>query len=157
MEARFFADYAVEGGRPISLSKELRNPVILITTRDGGAGVPPRDHPLRPGESFRFGGGTVTFQELRYAVKFFVRRERGVGLVYGGFVLACAALVARLFFYRREYALQETQEPGGARIEVGGRSEFYQALFEEEFDRMVAKLVAGGVGTLAPPDGGDGR
>ena len=138
MEARFFPDYSEEGGGPAGRSKEFRNPVLLIKAALVGGANPPAVLKLKPGESAGLGRNSLTFEELRYAVKFFVRRERGVWLVYTGFFLACTALAVRLYLYRREYAVAED---GGA-VQIGGRAEYYPALFGEEFDRMVGALDA---------------
>lgn len=138
MEGAFFTHFSEEEGRPVNLSKEFKDPVILLNVIPG-AGQVSSQKALRPGESFRGPWGTVTFREYRRAVKFFVRRERGVSLLYAGFLLACLALVYRLTFYRRELSFRLEGEGEGARLEVGGRAEYYQSLFEEEFDRVLAR------------------
>jgi len=93
---------------------------------------------LRPGEAARLGGYTVAFQEQRYWVRFLVRKESGIPLIWTGLALACAALCVRLGLYRREYLVAHDVAAGT--LAVAGRAEYYRALFEDEFEATVARL-----------------
>jgi ResB-like family protein len=135
-EADYFPDHVTDGGADASRSEEFRNPLLRLTVRSPEG--PLGQVRLRPGETARIGGVSLAFQAQRYWVRFLVRKESGVPLVWAGLALACAALCVRLGLYRREYLVVHDAAAGA--LGVAGRAEYYRALFEDEFEATVARL-----------------
>ena len=119
-----------EGNR----DKEIVNPAFTIAVyRDNellATGV------VRPGESISFDGRRLTFSELSYWVHFYVGAERGLMIVYAGFLLMTGALVMRLWFFRRE--IRAVAE--GETLHVAGRGEYFPTLFDDEFNKTLSVL-----------------
>mgnify|MGYP001764964667 CR=1 FL=1 len=67
--------------------------------------------------------------------------ERGGGLLVGGFLLLCAGIVWRMFWYRRDVVLLYE----GDRVRLGGRADFNPGRFREEL-RQLGELLAAGPG-----------
>jgi cytochrome c biogenesis protein ResB len=88
---------------------------------------------IRRGETATLNGQSVSFKDVPYWVEFLVVKERGVYLIYSGFVIGIAALTIRFSFPRRE--VKGIMYSGS--IYVKGRSEFYQLQFSEDLRRIV--------------------
>jgi len=78
--------------------------------------------------------------EFRYWVRLFIRRRRGLWIVFAGFALATASLLVRLLLYQRRYAARLDPESDGAVLNLAGNSEYYPALFREELERVATSL-----------------
>lgn len=95
-----------------------------------------REGVIKIGESIDFGDHRLVFQDLTYWAKFYVVKEYGLGIIYIGFTLMVLALIIRFLFFRRD--IKGIIENGS--LHIGGRGEFYPAVFEDEFKRLVDKL-----------------
>jgi cytochrome c biogenesis protein ResB len=136
--AELFPDHAVDGDGEGTRSQEMRNPVLRLTVEArSGRKVTAA---LRPGEAMALGPYRLAFVDWRYWVRLYVRSERGLWAVWLGFGLALAALVWRLFLYRREYVVAPADD--GRTMVVAGRAEFYRALFADELARVAGELEA---------------
>lgn len=133
---RFFPDHELAGGVDRTRSEEFRNPVLTFTAGQGEAGVVYR-LPYLSGARFQLDGMTYELPRVAYWVRFTVVSEKGVPLVYGGFLLACVGLFLRLVMYRRELAGSMTRDTeGNSVLQLAFRSEFYRSLAEEEFEAL---------------------
>lgn len=125
---------------------EIVNPAFKVTALKKGEEL--GFAVLRPGERMEFDGGhTLRFEDLTYWVKFYIVKEHGLGIVYAGFVLMCAALTVRFGFYRRE--LRGFVQ--GGTLHLSGRAEFFPALFSDEFERIVKAISNSD--SMVPPSG----
>jgi cytochrome c biogenesis protein ResB len=143
---RFFPDHEIVGGEDTTRSEEFRNPVLLIMAQEGGSRTVHRI-PCQPGARLQIGGMTYEFAKFSYWVRFTVVSEKGVPLVYAGFLMACLGLFWRLVLYKRELAgtVQATGD-GTSELRLAFRSEYYRSLGEEEFEELQRALNA-----LSPP------
>ncbi len=117
--------------------REIVNPAFSIAVYRRNA--PIASGIIRPGESLSFEGVSLSFADLGYWVHFYAGFERGLMIVYAGFVLMTVALVMRLFFYRREIrAVAEWGE-----LHVAGHGEYFPTLFDDELDKILGKLQTG--------------
>lgn len=132
--ARFFADHELVGGEDRSRSEELRNPVLLLRIK--GQDATTHRIPCMAGTSLRLDNLSLHFPQFSYWVRFSVVSEKGLFLVYSGFLVACIALFWRLVLYRRELAGSVETGADGPILHLAFRSEFYRALAEEEVEQL---------------------
>lgn len=137
-QAEFFPDYTVDGDVEGTRSQRMRDPVLRLTVSAlSGRKIAAS---LRPGDSMAVGPYRLTFVDWRWWVRLYVRSERGLGVIWTGFALACAAAVARLLYYRREVLAEWA--PGGRTLRIYGRAEYYRVLFHDELEAVVSALRA---------------
>lgn len=146
--ARFYPDHEMAGEEDRSRSEEFRNPVLLIMAKRGESRTLHRI-PCRPGALLKLDGMTYEFSQFSYWIRFTVVSEKGVPLVYAGFLMVCVGLFWRLAMYRREMAgAVHTGDDGAITLHLAFRSEFYRSLGEEEFEllqqRITSQLADGG-------------
>jgi cytochrome c biogenesis protein ResB len=128
---RFYPDFYEKDGLYGTLSEEMKNPVFEFTITDKGV---LKNHLIRTGEKLRVDNNFLLIPEFRYWVQFIVVRERGLSIVYAGFLIITIALIMRLVFYRRE--IRGIIDESSQLLRLGGRAEFYKNLFEEEFKKV---------------------
>jgi len=126
-------------GQAKSRSQEFNNPVLALQVEKDGKQI--AEGTLSKGSSLSFAGYTLEMREMPFWVRFYVRRDGGLWLIYTGFAIASIAVIWRLIFYRREIVGAVREEEGACRLEVAARSEYYKKLAEDEFDKLFAKLV----------------
>lgn len=137
---RFFPDHQLVNGEDTTRSEEFRNPVLAVLTVDGDRRTINRI-PYATGARIPLGKADLVLAQQSFWVRFTVVSEHGVFLVYTGFLLACAGLLWRLGFYRRELAGSLVLgEDGTTVMQLAFRSEFYRALGEEEFTSLQEQL-----------------
>jgi cytochrome c biogenesis protein ResB len=131
----FFPDLVIIDGVPATRSQEMTNPAFVFQHADDIS------DPVGIGEEVVLDGLRLTPQELKYWVRFYVRKESGLAVVWSGFALAAIALVWRLLLYRREYwGAISVAADGGRLLVLRGRAEFYRELFSEEQDELAEEL-----------------
>jgi hypothetical protein len=136
--AELFPDYVRDGETEATRSREMRDPVLRLTvTHPSGRS---KTQSLRPGEEMTFGPYRIEFADWRYWVRLYVRAERGLPLVWAGFLVAACALGWRFLRYRREFVAEAATGPGGPMLRVAGRAEFYRALFADEAAALLRDL-----------------
>lgn len=135
---RFFADYIENDGVPSTRSEEFKNPVFRIAENQNGVMTP--EITLRPGAAAMLPAGRIEMPEMRFWVRFTVIRERGLAVVYAGFLLAVVALFVRLVMYRREIVGAVRQTDDGCVVDIAGRCDFYRALADEDFERLLQRI-----------------
>jgi hypothetical protein len=140
--ARFFSDYALEDGKPVTRSSEFKNPTFIISVARQGVTIAESAVP-RNG-AMEFAGYRLEMREMPLWVRFSVLKEHGIGIVYSGFALASLAVVWRLLFYRRELVGAVREEQGGCRLYIAARAEFYKSLSDDEFAPLFEQLAAPG-------------
>ena len=137
--ADFFPDYELKDNAHTSKSMEFGNPVFVITVAKDGrkfaeAAVP------RNG-AMDFAGYRLEMRDMPFWVRFYVIKQRGLAILYAGFALATIGVIWRLIFYRRE-VIGAVRDVNGVRcLVVGGRSEYYKSLAEDEFDKLFERVV----------------
>lgn len=135
----FFPDYVVREGREESRSEEVRNPAFRFHIQKGKKFIARAT--ARPGQTVAFGAYRLVCPEMRYWVRLYVVKERGLGILYAGFGIATAALVWRLLFYRREVIGAVGTENGKPVLQLAGRAEFYTSLFSDEFQVLKNSIL----------------
>lgn len=138
--ALFYPDHFMEKGVDGTRSAEFRNPAFHLKIEKNG--VPVAEKSIGLNQSVEFDGYRLSFANLSYWVSFFVVKEHGLGVIYTGFAVATIALIWRLLFFRREIVGSVREEQGKCRLQLAGRSEFYKALSEEEFEETVARIAS---------------
>jgi hypothetical protein len=137
--AQFFPDYYTEKGISGTRTQEFKNPTFsIVVEREGkkiGEGIVPKNGTLE------FAGYKLEMREMPFWVRFYVIKERGVSILYTGFVIACCAVIWRLLFYRREIVGAVRDEAGKRRLVVAAKSEFYKSLAEDEFAKLFGGIV----------------
>ena len=134
----FFPDYVVRDGSEGTRSEIMRNPAFRFHIEKDRTFIARRTVLL--GRSVEFGKYRLRFPEMRYWVRFYVVKERGLGILYAGFGIATAALIWRLLFYRREIIGFVQPRERTAVLRIAGRAEFYKALFQDELERIARTL-----------------
>jgi len=138
---RFYPDHELTNGEDATRSAEFRNPVLLIMAQRGESRTIHR-LPCRPGAVLQLDDLTFAFPQFSYWVRFAVVSEKGVPLVYAGFLMACVGLFWRLALYRRELAGElRTAADGSHTLHLAFRSEYYRSLAEEEFELLQRRIV----------------
>lgn len=137
--AWYYPDHAVVDGRDTTRSEEFKNPAFhLEVSRDGRRVA---EGTVHPGEAVPVDGIVIGFKEQSFWVRFLVTKEYGQEAIYAGFLLALAALIWRLVYYRRELSGEVQESDGKRTLQLSARGDFYQALARDEFDRTVQRLV----------------
>lgn len=114
--------------------KEVITPAFKIDVLKDGKLL--KTKTIKKGESIEFDDYSLIFEGLTYWAKFYVVKEYGLYIIYTGFTLMVLALIIRFLFPRRDIkGLIENN-----RLHIGGRGEFYPAIFEDEFRKLVAIL-----------------
>lgn len=142
VKVELFPDFYREEGVPMTRSKYPLNPVIFVEISKWdkvvGRGF------IKVGESVDFDEYQLEFPELSHWVRLAVDRDRGVGVIAFGFFMVCIGLALR-FVLNDEYLwITLKSQPDGDRLEVGGRSGYFPALFREK-----VKKLAPGIFTMA--------
>ncbi|MBK5273627.1 MAG: cytochrome c biogenesis protein ResB [Desulfuromonadales bacterium] len=136
---RFYPDYALVDGKPVTRSMEFNNQVFVISVeRDGkkiAEGTVPKNGTMT------FEGYRLEMQEMPFWVRFYVNKQRGLSIVYTGFALATIGVIWRLLFFRREIIGSIREKEGQLCLVVAGRSEYYKSLAEDEFVKLFSGIV----------------
>lgn len=143
---RFYPDHFVKDGQDASRSENLNNPVVRIRIKSGEKTV--RDGLLRPGHPMTFDSLTLSFEDVRYWVKFRLIREYGNVPLFIGYLFGALGLIMRLVFYQKTLHIAVEQQGAGARIWIDGWSEYYQHSFGEDMTNMMEFLRAALEGTF---------
>jgi len=139
LTVRFFPDYVIKDGIEGTRSEEFKDPVFSIHVQQNKHFVARRT--IRPGDTaIALNGYRLSLPEMRYWVRFLVVKEQGEGIVYAGFALAVIALIWRLVFYRRELIGNVVEDNGRRVLHLKGQAEFFQALFEDEFEKLKQRV-----------------
>jgi hypothetical protein len=138
--ATFYPDYVLEQGKRATRSMEFNNPVFFIVAeRDGkkiGEGLIPQNGFME------FSGYRLEMRDMPFWVRFYVVKQRGLSILYAGFILATVGVIWRLLFFRREIVGSVREENGARCLIVAGRSEYYKSLAEDEFDRLFGDICS---------------
>lgn len=138
--AVFYSDYFIRDGVEGSRTDDFNNPAFHLIVEKNDRKI--AEQTVRLHESIEFDGYSMSFSEMPFFTKFYVVKESGLGIVYAGFAVITVALIWRLIFYRREMIGAVRLKNGKPLLVLAGRSEFYKALSEEEFEKVVAGLSA---------------
>jgi cytochrome c biogenesis protein ResB len=137
--ARFYPDYAMENGKPVTRSMEFNNQVFVIDVlKDGkkiAEGIVPKNGYME------FHGYRLEMRDMLFWVRFYISKQRGLSIVYAGFILATVGVIWRLLFYRREIVGAVREQDGVPCLMVAGRSEYYKSLAEDEFARVFEEIA----------------
>jgi len=137
---RFYPDFAEDKGEYISRSKALNNPVMHVIVKKGEQKV--REGLLSIRQSMAFDGLSISFEDVRYWVEFYVVREYGSYTLSAGFLIGVVGLIMRLLFYQKSLRIFVEEQTGGARVYIDGKSEYYPYSFRDELDVVAEELRA---------------
>jgi hypothetical protein len=145
LHLRFYPDHALEDGRDTTLSHELQNPRFRARVVWQGAQV--HDGLLAPGERIDLGGGREFFflPEIRRYALLDVIEERGQAPVFACLITMILGLLLRYGRIRKEVVVQI----GDDALQLHGRGELFEHLFEEELEQLATELAHEGSGTSA--------
>ena len=113
---------------------EVINPAFKILIFKDGLFV--KEQTIKKGAYIEFEGYSLIFEDLNYWATFYVGKEHGLNILYTGFTFMVLALIIRFLFYRRDIKGVIERD----RIHIGGKGEFYPALFGDEFRKMMDDL-----------------
>lgn len=132
--AQFFPEFYKEGTAPKTRSKEPKNPVFFVEIARGkdilGSGF------LHMNQEVSFAGYTLKFDDIRMWVMFDVSRDLGVPVVTFGFILIVAGLIIRFILGEKHIWIYFRE----GMLEIGGRSRYFPALFEEEMRGVAGEI-----------------
>jgi hypothetical protein len=137
--ADFFTDYEFKDGAHTSKSMEFANPVFVITVAKDGRKFAEATVPKNG--SMDFAGYRLEMRDMPFWGRFYVVKQRGLSILYAGFVLATIGVIWRLIFYRREVVGAVREVDGQLCLVVAGRSEYYKSLAEDEFTKMFNNIL----------------
>lgn len=137
--AWYYPDHVLVDGKDATRTEEFKNPAFhLEVSREGKVVASGTVH---PGEAVLLDNGLrLGFKEQNFWVRFLVTKEYGREFIYAGFLVALAALVWRLVYYRREITGIVRESDGKCVLELNARGDFYQALAKDEFNRTIARF-----------------
>jgi hypothetical protein len=133
---RLLPDYDAKRGRNAPGSHELRDPRFRLRLESNGELMyegllaPDERVQLRPGREFFF------LPEIRRYVLLDITEEKGHQAIFLGLGLMIAGLFLRYGRLRKEILVQL----GGPSMQIFGRSEILEHLFEEELERLADEL-----------------
>lgn len=110
--------------------KEVVNPAFDMAVLKDGKLLNKKT--IKIGEAIDFNGHRLAFSGLTYWVRFYVVKEYGIWVIYAGFTLMLFALTIRFLFFRRDIS----GIVHGDSLYVGGKGDFFPALFDDEFRRI---------------------
>lgn len=136
----FFPDFFREGDRIGNRSAEIKNPVIMIRFLDSG-----REHAkdlIKLGEEKQVGDNFVSFKEVRPWGGFIIVRDRGVGVLWVGFIIGVFGLLLRFLSNEKlfEFAFERLDD-NNTRIYIKGYSRYYPAFLEREVNMIAEELL----------------
>lgn len=134
----FYPDYVIENGKPVTRSMEFKNPVFAIAVGRDGKQI--AEGTIAKNGAFVFDGYRLEMRELPFWVRFSVIKERGVFIIYFGFLIASIAVIWRFLFFKRELVATIRKNDDGLCLVVAAKSEFYTSLAEEEFDKLFNQI-----------------
>ena len=136
---RFYPDYVLEKGVATTRTQEFKNPTFFIVVEHNGEKI--GEGTITNNGVLEFNGHRLELQEMPFWVRFYVIKERGVSILYTGFIIACCAVIWRLLFFRREIVGAVREENGVRHLVVAAKSEFYKNLAEDEFTKLFDDIV----------------
>jgi hypothetical protein len=137
--ADFFTDYEFKDGAHTSKSMEFANPVFVITVEKDGRKFAEATVPKNG--SMDFAGYRLEMHDMPFWARFYVVKQRGLSVLYAGFIVATIGVIWRLIFYRREVVGAVRDVDGQLCLVVAGRSEYYKSLAEDEFSKMFNNIL----------------
>jgi len=126
----------ISGTEEVFRQREIINPAFHVAVTKDGSVL--SEKTIRKNEPFVFNNHILAFEDLNYWVRFYVGRERGLSLIYTGFILITVALAVRFIFYRRDIEVFVANST----IYLSGKAEFYPDLFRDEFNTIIDKIKA---------------
>lgn len=135
----FYPDFVLEEGKRATRSMEFNNPVFFIVAERKGKKI--GEGLVAKNGFLEFSGYRLEMRDMTFWVRFYVIKQRGISILYAGFLLASIGVIWRLLFYRRELVGTVREQDGTLCLIVAGRSEYYKSLAEDEFDKMFAELA----------------
>ncbi|MBI5103364.1 MAG: cytochrome c biogenesis protein ResB [Nitrospirae bacterium] len=138
VHVKFFPDFAEQGGKAITRSLEIRNPVFLL--RVERAGEKRFEGYMRLNEPVFIDGVEMYCKDIRYWVDFLIVREYGNTLLFAGFLLGATGLIMRLIFYQKTVSVNMEYDTGVCTLFIAGKGEYYTGIFQEELDKICLAL-----------------
>ncbi len=137
--ADFFSDYELKDGAHTSKTMEFANPVFVITAERNGRKF--AEASLPKNGAMTFDGYRLELRDMPFWVRFYVVKQRGLSILYTGFLLASIGVIWRLIFFKREIIGAVREKNGERCLVIAGRSEYYKSLAEDEFNTLLEGIV----------------
>lgn len=123
-----------------------KEPVFNITVKNKGRllyqGI------IRQGQTVKFKGYQLTFNDVRHWAYLQVSRDKGLAVIFWAFVISSLGLAVRFISHDRQISVRikpvNTKE---VEVFISGRSRYFPVLFREELEkigRATAKVIQGG-------------
>lgn len=157
IDVELLPDAVYRNGAYVSRSGTLKSPVLHAIMHEHGKLVLDRFIPATRNVSA--GGYTVFFGGVRRWSQLDISDAPGVPVLVAGSLLGLLGLALRLLYVRRRIVvvLRQPDRAQAVKVDVGGSSEKFQRLFEEELGALRAALAApepGGTPILPSAAGG---
>jgi len=137
----FFPDFFREGRTIGSRSNETRNPVLMVSFRQGGEEL--SKGLIKLGDEIRVGEYEVTFNDLTNWANFVVVKEGGVAVLALGLVIGILGLLLRFLSNERLLEVNLCSSGTETEITLKGYSKYYPAFLEKEVVEMADGLAGG--------------
>jgi cytochrome c biogenesis protein len=149
--ANFYADFALNGAEAVSQSADYNNPAALVMiSRVTGAAEKGYAFSAQMQAAGPMVGRAVAgykiqlidFEKVGAAHILSVQKDPGASVVYLGFLLLSATLVAVFFFsHQRVWArIEPASEAGRFAVLLGGNTNRSRVAFEDRFKRLTAAV-----------------
>lgn len=138
-KATFYPDFVLDEGKRATRSMEFNNPVFFIVAERKGKKI--GEGLIKKNGALDFSGYRLEMRDMPFWVRFYVIKQRGISILYAGFLLASIGVIWRLLFYRRELVGTVREQDDGRCLIVAARSEYYKSLAEDEFEKMFREIA----------------
>lgn len=143
--ATFYPDFVLEEGKRATRSMEFNNPVFFIVAEKAGKKI--GEGLVQKNGILEFSGYRLELRDMSFWVRFYVIKQRGISILYAGFLLATIGVIWRLLFYKRELLGSVRKQDNGQYLIVAARSEYYKSLAEDEFEKMFREIAGTSIAT----------
>lgn len=135
-----YPDYLLQKGKLSTQSNDLKNPAYYVEIKRNKEKV--FSGVLLPQEEAKFDGLALSFPEIKYWGQLRIIRNKGLFLIFAGYIGGIIGLLWRLLVTRKEIVL--LMIPGaGTTLHLTCSSEYYPHLQAEELEGLVQRLKGG--------------
>lgn len=136
----FFPEFDEKDGKIGTLSREVKNPRLLIKILQGEKVL--HRALLAPGEKLPLGSYMVQFAELKSWALLSISKEPGLVILMAGLLLLTMALFVRFLSNERRIILSVQAGDDGTSFHLQGFSRYYPASLEREMVKL-AEMLSG--------------
>lgn len=144
-------DTGLEGGLMVYMTANLTSniteegigqiPILFLKIFDKGKEI--NDVTLRLNETVRIGDRKLGFYDIKYWSNFYVVKDNSMFLIFTGFGLMILSLFISFFIVpkRMWVDIVEHGKNGEGEIHIGGKSDKFRSLYEDEFSDITGNLA----------------